>query len=422
MSLSPAPTRSPWETWRGTLAAGLGAALIWALAFRFPSVWVIAGIGESERPFVDLHGILAARDAVRAGLDPYVNNAFDVYHRPFLYTRWWLAFPALGLGRPDTLWLGTAWTALLLVVSAVWLRPQSAREIVATWLVLISPAFLLAANRANNDIVVLAAVSLGLVCLRRSPFPIQLLGVAAFALAAVLKYYPLVTVVLLLELRPWRRFLAGAAVYVGVLAIAWPGMAPGLNSASRNTPAPEWLYAFGAPSLWRDLGSNSRWGWVVLGAVVMAGAAFLAWHASRRRGPSAALPAVEREFLAAALMLVGIFFLGASYAYKLIFAIWLVPGLRSPAAGEERRWLRATWYLLLAALWLEGGVAIALNLFLGHDAARAEAVLKPVLVIQQAVEWGLIGCLARSVFIYLLHRAHEVFGGNAVRDARETGC
>jgi hypothetical protein len=397
------PSSPRWPLWLHCLVWGTVAAAGWWLCFSFPAVWIITGIGEPNRPFFDLHALMAARDAVRLGLDPRTVNPLDPYHRPWLYTTWWLAFPSLGLGRKDTLWVGASWTLLLLVCTVTWLKPRSWREGVVVLLLLFSPAFLLAANRANNDVIVFAVVSLGLVCLRRRALAWQLVGVAALALAAVLKYYPLVTVLLVIELRPWRRCVAGLAVYAGMLMLAWPGIARALSSAARNSPAPEWLYAFGAPMLWRDLGSGSQLGWLGLGVAVAVGAAALAaWSPRLRADPITQVSAVEREFFCGALMIVGVFFLGASYAYKLIFVVWLLPWLgRTPTDPGERRWRRITMGLIVAVLWLEGLGAIGLNLMAAPDSERALALLRMVLVVQQILEWAFVACLLRFIFVHI---------------------
>jgi hypothetical protein len=406
-----------WPVWLHCLFWGTLATAGWWLCFRFPMAWVITGIGEPGRPFFDLYALMAARDAVRLGLDPLTSNPLDPYHRPFIYTTWWLAFPSLGLGRKDTFWVGVSWALLLLTVSVAWLRPRSWRDGLVLLLLLLSPAFLLAANRANNDLIVFATVSLGLVCLRRTTIAWQMAGVAVLALAAVMKYYPLVTILFLLELRPWRRMAVGLAVYAGVLLIAWPGLAPGLASAAKNAPSPEWLYAFGAPTLWRDLGSASQLGWVALGAAVVIGAAVMASSSARLQvDPATDTPAAEREFLCGALMIVGVFFLGASYAYKLVFAVWLVPWLRqAPAEPGERRWRGATTLLLLAVLWLEGLAAIVLNLTAAPDSTRALAVLRAVLVVEELLDWAFVACLIRFLFVHVGRWGRTFVAGTAAR-------
>ena len=416
MSVPPsASSNSRAQVWLHCLLWGGLAGLMWLLCFRFPVFWVTSGIGEPNRPFLDLYGSLAALDSVRAGLDPYAPSTFDPYHRPHIYSDWWLALASLGWGRKDTVWLGATLAGGLLLATLAWLRPRSWRDGMVAMLLLLSPAFLLAVQRINNDLVILLMVSGGLLCFRRAGWAWQVIGIVIFAASAVLKYYPLVTLVLLLELRGWRRMLIGLGLYAAVLLAALPGLLPGLKSAARNMPGPEWLYAFGAPVLWRDLGSSSQLGWVLLGVGVLAWAA---WQAAKRvqlAGEPAPIDQAGRDFLCGALMIVGVFFLGASYAYKLVFAIWLVPWLRRPPLEPgERPWLRITWFLLVAVLWLEGTMAILLNALAPPDSPVALGILKGVLVTTQLLEWALVACLARFVFLYLGQRGRELLSGRSV--------
>ena len=121
--------------------------------------------------------------------------------------------------------------------------------------------FLLAVNRANNDLVVFVIVSLGLLCFRAGPWPWRALGIVLFSASAVLKYTPLVTLVVLLDLRTRRDLVAGLGLYSLVLVLSWPGLTTGLSHLTQFMPGPEWLYAFGAPVFLRNLGITSGWGW-----------------------------------------------------------------------------------------------------------------------------------------------------------------
>ena len=400
----------PWR--HGLWVAGL-VALVWLACFRFPMVWVATGIGEAHRPFMDLYGILAASDAARAGVDPFLPNAFDPYHRPHVYSEWWLELGRLGLGRADTLWLGTALVAAVLLMTVFMVRPGVRHEGVALLLLLASPALLLAVNRANNDLVVFLLVSLGLLCFRGGPWFWRALGVILFATAAVLKYSPLVTLVVLLDLRTRRALLAGLGLYALVLVLAWPGLVQGLKSAARYNPAPDWLYAYGAPVLLRNLGVHASLGWLVPGLLLVAWAGFLV--RGKRAGPEPADAApertAEREFMCGAALLVGLFFLGSSYVYKLVFALWLLPWLGRYCGGgaADARWGRATWILLLAVVWLEGTMAVVLNLLIGPwSLSVAQGLLKGTLVISQLLTWALVACLLRFLLDYVARRSRAL--------------
>jgi hypothetical protein len=397
----PALLRPAREAW--LIAAGLAGLviLVWVACFRFPSVWVVTGIGEASRPFMDLYGILAASDAVKAGVDPFLPNSFDPYHRPHVYSTWWLALGDIGLTRADTVWLGAGLLITVLVTALVMVRPRTVDEGIWLGLVLVSPAFLMAVNRANNDLVVFVLMSVGLLCFRRDTWLARSLGVLLFALSAVLKYYPLVALLVLLEFRSRRAVLGNLALYGGLLLLAWPGLEPGLKSAARHMPQPDWLYAYGAPVLGRNLGLTEAWIWLAPALLLAGWSGFVAW--SQKGEPIAPASPAEREFLLGAVTLLGMFFLGSSFVYKLIFVVWLLPWLWRPHADpRDTRWARITLALLLAVLWFEGLVAMGLNLMPGTNPAQAQLLLKAGLTISQALTWAFIACLAHGAAVLLM--------------------
>ncbi len=400
--------------WRGNLVLAGVVGMIWWLCFRFPAFWMASGIGEATRPFLDLYALLAACDAVKLGLNPLLPNMLDPYNRPFCFSEWWFELARLGWGRKDTLWLGTALLAATLVTAVQIARPVTRREQWALGLLLVSPAWLLAVNRANQDLVIFLVSSLGLVCFRNSGGPARALGVILFASSAVLKFFPLATLVLLLDFRSRRQVLAGFVLYALVLLLAWPGLAPALRLVGRQAPTPEWLYAFGAPVLMRDFGFVGWLGWLLP-------AGFLIGWAIREAGKHAGAPravqadggdAAEREFVCGAVLIVGAFFLGASYLYKLVFAAWLLPWLWRQYDGNalEARWARVTWSLLLAVVWLEGTMALVINLLVGPWWSQTVAVglLKATLVISQLLTWALVACLLRFLLIYVARRGRTL--------------
>lgn len=398
-----------FPSWRRGLLVAAVVAGVWLACFRFPVTWTVTGIGEANRPFMDLYGILAARDAVAAGVNPYLPNDFDPYHRPHVYSDWWLA--GSGLGRVDAVWLGVVLLAAFLLSAVGFVRLRNKREALYLAALLISPAFLLAINRANNDLVVFVLVTLGLWSFRGSSVAAKAVAVVLFAVAAALKYTPLVTLVVLLDLRTRRGLLAALGLYAAVLLLAWPGMQAGMQHLTRFTPEPEWLYAYGAPVLARNWGLAGRMVWLVPGGLLLGWALWCAMKS--KAGPL--LPSVEqaaeREFMCGAAMLVGMFFMGSSFVYKLVFALWLLPRLwrLADTGGGEARWGSSTRGLLLGVVWLEGLVAVILNLLSGPQAQLpALRVLPVALALSQLLTWALVACLARFLLIYLVRRAREL--------------
>ena len=383
------------------LLSVLLVAVIWAACFRFPAVWTATGIGEADKPFLDLQSLLAAAEYARAGHDPYLHNPGDPYHRPLVYTEWWLAGDTLGLTLADTRWLGTLLIGVTLLSAVLLTRPASAREAGALVLCLGSPALLMAAARANNDLIVFVIMCGALGCLRAGRPPWRALGIVLLAIAAVLKYFPLAAVLLLLEARTRRELLGWILLYGLVLGLAWPALEPGLRAAARSQPSPDWLYAFGAPVLFRDFHLAVPAALIALAFLVAVGVSRLAVRPAPAAPPLAAGDE-EREFICGAVMVVGCFVHGSSYAYKLIFALWLLPWLwRAPPADRLRRII---YPLLLAVLWLEGAMAVVINLsvtFSLWTAGMGERVLEATLVVSQLLGWVLAVILGRSLLLYL---------------------
>jgi hypothetical protein len=382
------------------LLSVLLVATAWAACFRFPVVWTATGIGEADKPFLDLQSLLAAGEYAQAGHDPYLHNPGDPYNRPLVYTNWWLVSGRLGLTLADTGWLGT-WLIGLTLVSAVLLtRPANAKEMSGLFFFLVSPALLMAVARANNDLVVFVLMSGALGCLRASSPPWRALGIALLAVAAVLKYFPLAAVLLLLEARTRRELLGWMVLYGLVLLLAWPSLEPGLRAAVRSQPSPDWLYAFGAPVLFRDFHFAVPAALIVLAYLLAVGATRLAVKPAPA-GPPAPVSAEEREFICGAVMVAGCFVHGSSYAYKLVFALWFLPWLwRAPPADRLRRIISR---LLLAVLWLEGIMAVAINLSVSFSlwsVFTGERILTATLVVSQLLGWALAVILGRSLLLY----------------------
>jgi hypothetical protein len=294
-------------------------------------------------------------------------------------------------------------------------RPQNGRQAAALALLLVSPAVLLGINRGNQDAIIFIVMSLGFVCLRRGQGVAPWLGVILEAATAVLKYFPLVNLVLLLGFRTRRKFILGLLLYGCVLALGAPGVIAALRFYAGKAAMPDWLYAFGAPMLLRDLGVRAAVGWLVPAGLLALWLLFL----GRRAWQSTAAPSesfAAGEFMCAAAMIAGVFFLGASYAYKLIFAVWLLPWLwREDAVGPERRWERLTCGLLFGVAWGEGLVAIVLNLLFGMAWVSESAglgILKAALVVTQLATWLLVACLLRFVVWYVVRRLRILFAGS----------
>lgn len=388
----------------------LAASAVWVLCFHFPAVWTATAIGEGDKPFLDLYGLLASGDAARAGANPFQLNPLDPYQRPLVYTEWWLITAELGLNRADTLWIGWILAGLMLATVVALIQPRTLEEGFATFLWLISPAILMSFQRANNDIVVFAILSAALALMRPEKEIHRLLAVVLFAVAAVIKYYPLAGLIVVLPARSRSSLVSGVLLYALVLCLAWPHLAPGLRSAAQFKPSSEWIHAFGAPVIFRNLGFYSPIGWLLLSIASGALAIWSAYGSTFQLATDSKGRAREREFALGAILIIGCFFLGASYAYKLIFSAWLLPRLwRDTLVSVEAKWMKATGWLLAGTLWLEGIMAVILNVIVAPDfPSTARIALSSTLFISQLLSWALMTCLMRFLVQYVVGSAKSL--------------
>jgi hypothetical protein len=382
-------------------------ATIWVACFYLPGVWMLTGIGEADKPFLDLRNIVSAGEAAQLGHDPYVSNPLDPYHRPHGFSGWWLVGGHAGLTREDVAWLGTLLLGFTLASSVLLLRPVGWRQGAGLLLVLVSPPLLFLVNRANHDLVVFVLMCAALAGLRDGRPALRALAILLLAVSAVLKYFPLAAVVILLDARSRREFAGWVLLYALVLVLAWPSLEQALQTAASRQPAPAWLFAFGAPAFFRNLGAAApaMWGWLAAGLVLLACLASW-WRSGARRLPAATGEArvLEREFVCGAVMIVGCFLHGSSYLYKMVFALWLLPWLwRATLDPQEDRWRRATRWLLLAVLWFEGGATLAVNLNVFNGIltpAVARRMLEVNIQVGQVFTWALVACLWRGLLLY----------------------
>ena len=225
----------------------------WLSCGVWPRVLAALGVTDYGRWYLDSYAVLAAVDAVRAGVDPNSANPLDPFLRNHKYSDWWFALRWLGLTREYNFALGSAWIAAFLAAVGWTARPRTLRE--AGWLavLLVSPPVLLAVNRANNDLVIFVLLALCGVAAVGATWGRQVFAVGALVLATGLKFYPAPAALAFLWARPLRRMPA-----LLLLALTAAGLA--LASVWAQVAHAQFTIEFGArtslgaPLLGRALG------------------------------------------------------------------------------------------------------------------------------------------------------------------------
>lgn len=402
MPSAPAPPSSVRRLRFAFVALVLGGFL--AVVLLPSRVTTALGLATNGVWFVDTYAILASGEAWQAGQDPAQPNPLDLYGRPHSYSSWWFLLNRAGLTRDDNALVGGVVASLLLLGAVWWLRPQTSGQLLTGLLALLSPIVLLAFNRANNDLVLFGLLVIGLGCLRdATPWRVAILG-ATVVLATGLKFFPIVAAGAMLVLAPprlrWTALIVTGAAAGLVLWSQWEWFRRAVF------PVPEGVYLFGAAAWWRELGLKG-WGLGLVTAISLwVGAVWVNRRGGCRGLADAAEPLAPRVgFVVGALMLVGCWLAGISYAYRWIFGLLLLPWLWRREADTSAR---LTLGLLLLCLWMDGLFCLATNLLIGPmPRPRLRAMQHLWQLGTQPVAWALMVMLSAWGWELVLTRLRE---------------
>ena len=389
--------------WLGSLAA----AYVAAFAF-YPRLFFAIGVNHYDAWFLDTFALLASNDAVSRGLDPYAPNPLDYFHRPHVYSHWWLHLRDLGLTRADVMWLGLTLAGAFLAAALWRLRPQSLRQLLWYAVVLCSSPVLLALDRGNNDLAIFVLLTPVVPCLLSGRPAWRLAAPFLVTAAAMLKYYPAAAALVLLAVPDARELRSRLVLTLLLLLFAGLSVAGDLVGFGALAPQPEGLLSFGATSFFNDLGWT---GWAPKLLCAMAGLAAAAYFWWRHPLQDWEPPPAQRSdwlyFILGAALLTGCFFTSPNFGYRLIFTVWLAPLLWGLARDAEsparlRRLARSTVGLLLIVLWW-GPLASAILYRLIGIASHATvmSLANWFFLAEQPLDWAFFLCL----LVFLTHFA-----------------
>ena len=379
--------------WRYRLVM-LGVLLgLHALLGAFPQIMANFGVGRSIVWFRDMHSMLAASDAVRDGLNPFLSNPYDLGGERHIYPDWRFALDWLGLSRADSFWLGWVLVGLFWLGVLAVLPLRSLRELGWTILICASPPFWLAINRANPDLLVFALLTLVVPFLLHRQKWVRLLAPCLVAVATGLKFFPILAGAVFLAPAVTRREDLQRWLVIAVLLglLVWS-----LNDDVLRYLQADWigrgLFTFGSASI------PLHHGWTAgswLGAGRLVGAALLAWAVFRRPdAPAAGLGERELNFgVMGAVVLAGVYFLTVGYLYKIIFVVWLLPVLLALARepGPWRGRARLALGCLAGLVWVEGLTCAALAVWPGFSDGPGRVVVRRLAAtLSGGLAWGFI--------------------------------
>jgi hypothetical protein len=339
-----------------------------SLYFALLESW---GAAPFSFPFLDISGSLAAWECARQGVDVIISDPCDVLQRSYSYSPIWMSWSPIPLGVADTAAVGWFSGLLFLLSLGILPRPRRPFELILTVLATLSTAVVFAVERANPDIL-LFMLALVTALSAEGGLGVRLIGYAAAVLSGLVKYYPFVTLVMVVDERVPVFLFVSAAV---VLVLATFGVVYH-DEIVRGLPyIPTGTYiegVFGAKNLPLQFGdiTTAAFGPAsALGAVVAAAcAAFLVLGAiaiGRCFTIDGRLPAAittlsfrERNLLVVgSAVICGCFFTGQNVWYRAIFLLLVLPGLfaiaREATSHRGRRWSLGTSIAIVFLMWEE---------------------------------------------------------------------
>jgi hypothetical protein len=330
------------------------------------------GIEPFQFPFLDISGWLVAWECARQGIDVVSFKPCDMLFRGYGSSPLWLAAAGVPLGIANTTAVGRALD--IVFIASLSLLPPS-RRLIGLLLMLaatFSTMVVFALERANADIILfMLALAVGFLA-ERGPAA-RMVGYAFALLAALLKYYPILLLVVLFRER-LAVFVAVAMAVAGSLAGFWAAYNVEIMRGWANIPVgPYNTDLFAAKNLPFLIGMMveepipSRFGaavgWVVTAGlyVSLIGAALAICRRLSRfaelRAAIAELPGPERMFLViGSAVIAGCFFAGQSIGYRGIFLLLVMPGLLTlsrSAVRELRTLCLGSAIVIVLLMWGE---------------------------------------------------------------------
>src|SRR5437763_6646926 len=182
------------------------------LYFALLEYW---GIDPFRFPFLDTSGALAAWECARQGIDVIVSDPCDVLKRPYNYSPIWMSWSGIPLSVADTPAVGWICGLLFLLSLGIVPPPRRPFELVLTILATLSASVVFAVERGNPDIL-LFILALATALSAEGGLAIRLIGYALALLSTLVKYYPLVTLVMVVEERVPVFLLVSVAVILSL--------------------------------------------------------------------------------------------------------------------------------------------------------------------------------------------------------------
>jgi hypothetical protein len=369
------------------LVVFLGMSCLYMFGDRglYEEILTAYGIHPFRFPFLDISAWLAVWECARQGVDVILANPCDVLQRSYSCSPLWIAASAIPLGVRDTAAVGWALGLVFLLSLSLLPSPRGLLELILVLAATLSTMVIYALERANPDVLLfLMALAAGV--LAECRLVMRVLGYCIALVAALLKYYPIMILVIVFREIP-SIFVAVSLLILACFGMFWveyhAELARGMPNIARGPYNTDFFAAKNLPFLLGEVVGNAvepsdgapPVEWIVasgLYAILVGSSVAICRRLlsfGELRSALASLARPERVFLViGSAVIAGCFFAGQSLGYRGLFFLMVMPGLLAitrTSSRELRHLSLCTCVVIVLVMWGEC-FRLALYSALGH--------------------------------------------------------
>lgn len=163
--------------------------------YGYDATWQLWNIHTMSPHFADVRTITHGADSFEQGFDPLYENPEDPWQRKLAYPRIWQGLFHFGLNASHSTAMGVAWLSAFLIGVGLFLKGANNRTLVFVFMLIISPATLLAIERGTLDLLMFFILALAIIAFQRSYF----LSAVFIFTGFILKLFPIFAWVLFIK-------------------------------------------------------------------------------------------------------------------------------------------------------------------------------------------------------------------------------
>jgi hypothetical protein len=284
----------------------------------YENFWSIWQIPPMSMNFADLRNLTGGSESIAKGYDPLYYNPQDPWNRPLnqpRFVQYILGF--LKINQSHTVLIGIIFGVLFLAGVFIAFKKLDKPSAVIISLLMISPVAALAIERGNHDLLIFFLVAVALAVIDYT-----WLAMAILLLASFIKLFPVFALLSLWKLND-RKNIMVSMVFIVIFGCYIIYNRADWVQVFSSTQKGYYHWAYGAMTY--DL-TSTPYSYIPLGALILSTIMFYV-SSIRIQGWSICDMSYIAAFRAGAGIYLGTFLLGNSWAYRLIFLIFVVPQL-----------------------------------------------------------------------------------------------